>query len=80
MNWKDIEKDWKQMTGVIRQKWNKLTDEDLRSIGGRKEQFIVKLQERYSLPREQAEKDLDAFLQHLPATEVPRTHTSGGGL
>lgn len=81
MNSDELQGKWKQLTGSIRQKWGKLTDNDLQVIGGKKDQFIGKLQERYGLSREQAEKDLDTWLRVQPEThtEAPHTRTSGGG-
>ncbi len=77
MNWDEIEGKWKQMKGSIREKWGKLTDDDLEAIGGKKDQFIGKLQERYGMSRDQAEKDLDAW-EAAHGTDTPRTRTSGG--
>ena len=53
---------WMQVKGDIRTKWGKLTDDDLTQIQGNAEKMIGKLQERYGLKREQAEKDLNEFL------------------
>ena len=49
---------------------------------GKKDQFIGKLQERYGMSRDQAEKDLDAWQRGMTTPshpEAPRTRTSGGG-
>lgn len=53
---------WNQVKGDIRTKWGKLTDDDLMQIQGDAQKMIGKLQERYGLKREQAEKDLNEFL------------------
>ena len=53
---------WTQVKGDIRSKWGKLTDDDVTQIQGDTEKMIGKLQERYGLKREQAEKDLNDFL------------------
>jgi uncharacterized protein YjbJ (UPF0337 family) len=78
MNWDQVEGQWKQMKGKVREKFGKLTDDDLQVIGGKKDQFLGKLQERYGVSREQAQKDLDNWLQNQPETETPRVRTSGG--
>jgi len=36
MNWDQIEGKWKQASGKVREKWGKLTDDDLIAIGGRR--------------------------------------------
>ena len=53
---------WNQMKGDVRSKWGKLTDDDMMQIQGDAQKLIGKLQERYGLKREQAEKDLNDFL------------------
>jgi len=83
MNWDEVQGKWKQMKGSVREKFGKLTDSDLETIGGKKDQFIGKLQERYGISRDQAQKDLDNWLQsqHAAAmheTETSKTRTSGG--
>jgi len=85
MNWNEVEGKWKQMKGSVREKWGKLTDDDLQTIGGKKDQFIGKLQERYGMSQEQANKDVDVWLAGTHGEVMhegqapPRTRTSGGG-
>jgi len=82
MNWNEVEGQWKQMKGTIREKFGKLTDDDIQIIAGKKDQFLGKLQQRYGIAREQAQKELDTWLQSLHTThktEAPRTHATGGG-
>jgi uncharacterized protein YjbJ (UPF0337 family) len=62
MNWDVLKGQWKQMTGKVKAKWGKLTDDDLTTIGGQKDQFIGKLQERYGFKKDQAEKEVNDFL------------------
>jgi uncharacterized protein YjbJ (UPF0337 family) len=47
--------------GKVKEKWRKLTDDDLEMIGGRMDQLAGKLQERYGYERAQAEKELADF-------------------
>lgn len=49
---------WKQMKGQVKQKWGKLTDDELDRIDGRAEELTGLLQERYGLAREEARKQL----------------------
>ena len=73
MNWDQIEGRWKQMSGSIRERWGKLTDDDIHLIEGKREKFIGLLQERYGVSREQAHRDLDEWL----ASQDVKTRTSG---
>ena len=47
MNWDRIEGDWKQFVGKVKEKWSKLTDDDIAAINGKREQLEGKIQERY---------------------------------
>jgi len=67
MNWDQMEGKWKQMTGRVKQKWGKLTDDDLTVIAGKRDQFLGKLQERYGMSRDQAERDVDDWLKREAA-------------
>ena len=61
MNWDIIKGNWKQAKGNIRKQWGKLTDDDLDVIAGERDVLIGKIQERYGLSRDQAEKEVDDF-------------------
>ena len=71
MNWDQIEGNWKQFQGKVREKWGKLTDDDMSMIGGKKDQLLGKLQERYGWRREQAERELSTWLD---AEKAARTN------
>jgi uncharacterized protein YjbJ (UPF0337 family) len=64
MNWDQVKDNWKQFTGKVKEKWGKLTDDDL-IIAGKRDQLAGKLQERYGYGKEQAEKELDEFSRPL---------------
>ena len=78
MNSDELQGKWNQLKGSVREKFGKLTDDDLQVIAGKKDQFLGKLQQRYGMARAQAEKELDTWLHSLPETGAPRTHASGG--
>ncbi|HUS06169.1 MAG TPA: CsbD family protein [Bryobacteraceae bacterium] len=61
MNWDQVEGKWKQMKGTVREKWSKLTDDDFEYIGGKKDQLIGRLQERYGYTKEQADREADEW-------------------
>ena len=61
MNWDVIKGNWKQFTGQMRSKWGKLTDDDLTTVAGKKDEFLGKLQERYGYSKGQAERELDEW-------------------
>jgi uncharacterized protein YjbJ (UPF0337 family) len=51
----------KQFTGKVKEKWGKLTDDDLTTIAGKRDQLSSKLQERYGYAKDQAEREIDEF-------------------
>jgi uncharacterized protein YjbJ (UPF0337 family) len=66
MNRDQMQGNWKQLSGKVREKWGKLTDNDLEMINGQQEQLIGKIQERYGIVREEAEKQVKDFWSHEP--------------
>jgi len=62
MNWDQVEGKWKQLKGSVKQKWGKLTDSDLDYIAGKRDEFTGKLQERYGLGKEEAQKQAEEWL------------------
>lgn len=65
MNWDQITGNWKQFKGSIKERWGKLTDDDLTVIAGKKDKLSGLLQERYGYAKDQAEKELDEFSKSL---------------
>ena len=62
MNSDELKGNWKQIKGRIKQKWGKLTDDDLDQIEGNRDVLIGRIQERYGVAREEAERDIDALV------------------
>ncbi len=56
---------WMQVRGQVKQTWGKLTDNDLDRINGRIEELSGVIQQRYGYTREQAEKEVQHFLEKL---------------
>ncbi|CAN5227307.1 CsbD family protein [soil metagenome] len=65
MNWDKVEGNWKQIKGQARTKWGKLTDNDWEQIAGKRDQLAGKIQERYGIAKDKAEKELDDFVKDL---------------
>lgn len=59
MNKDTLEGKWEQAKGNIQKKWGKLTDDDLDVIKGNSKKLVGKLQERYGMSKEEAEKEVD---------------------
>ena len=61
MNWDRIQGNWKQMTGSLRAKWGKLTDDDFELLAGHRDKLVGKLQERYGLQKDEAERQVNEW-------------------
>jgi uncharacterized protein YjbJ (UPF0337 family) len=61
MNSDQMSGKWKQMKGAAKERWGKLTDDDLDVINGQSDQLIGKIQERYGIAREVAQKQVDEW-------------------
>ncbi|MDX9740202.1 MAG: CsbD family protein [Gammaproteobacteria bacterium] len=65
MNWDRIEGNWKQFKGRVKSKWGELTDDELDMIEGDRDVLLGKLQQRYGIARDEAEKEVAAFEREL---------------
>lgn len=54
---------WDQLKAKLKEKWNALTEDDIKRIKGRSEQLIAQLQERYHLDKAKAEAEFQAFIE-----------------
>ena len=65
MNWEQVEGKWDQFKGTVKEKWGKLTDDDLTMVRGRRDNLVGRLKERYGLEKEAAENEVDAWVSGL---------------
>jgi uncharacterized protein YjbJ (UPF0337 family) len=65
MNQDTIQGQWKQLSGQLKQHWGKLTDDDLKVAEGNSEYLSGRLQERYGMARDEAEKQVKEFEKKL---------------
>jgi uncharacterized protein YjbJ (UPF0337 family) len=61
MNWDTIAGDWKSAKGKLREKWGELTDDDLDSIAGKRDQLIGAIQKRYGKAKDAVEKEVSEY-------------------
>ncbi len=72
MNWDQTEGKWKQLKGSVKERWGRLTDDDLDVIAGKRDRLVGVLQERYGILQEEAEQEADAWIDTAEVTEEPR--------
>ena len=69
MNRNILEGKWKQLRGIVREKWGELTDDELDEIAGNSERLAGVLQEKYGYTQLEAERQIDEFLEDAKVTD-----------
>jgi uncharacterized protein YjbJ (UPF0337 family) len=59
--WAKIQGAWTQSKGAVKEQWGKLTDNDVQEIDGRRDVLVGKLQTRYGISHEEAERQVGGF-------------------
>jgi len=73
MNREQFENQWVQIRSSVKDRWSNLTDEDIRQINGRYDQFVAKLQQRYNITRDEAEAQFRSWdYERAPKTTYLR--------
>ena len=58
MNWDRVEGNLKQFKGKVKEKWGKLTDDEIAQINGKRDQLVGRVQECYGITRDEAERQV----------------------
>ncbi|WP_313652739.1 CsbD family protein [Pantoea sp.] len=64
MNKDEASGNWKQFKGKMKEKWGKLTDDDMQVIEGKRDQLVGKIQERYGYAKDEAEREVTDWETH----------------
>jgi uncharacterized protein YjbJ (UPF0337 family) len=65
MNQDIIKGKWSQLSGKLKEKWGKLTDDDVSQLDGHREYLVGKLQERYGIAKDKADMQVEEFERSL---------------
>lgn len=68
MNEDTLKGRWLQLKGKVRERWGKLTDDDLDQVQGRVEQLVGRIQQRYGIERDEAQQQFDAWWRSAEAS------------
>ena len=63
MNEDTLKGKWLQVKGSVRERWGKLTDDDMDQIQGGAEQLIGRVQERYGIAKDAAKREVDEWMK-----------------
>ncbi len=66
MNWKLAAGEWKQLKAEMKSKWAKLTDDNLQALEAKKDALVGKIQQRYGVLRDEAERQVDEWIARFP--------------
>jgi uncharacterized protein YjbJ (UPF0337 family) len=61
MNSDQLEGKWKQVKGSAKERWGKLTDDDIDVVAGKRDQLVGRIQERYGIAKDEAQKQVDEW-------------------
>lgn len=62
MNDDQVKGNWKELKGKAQKNWGKLTNDDMEEMKGSRTELIGKIQKKYGKSKEEAEKEVDKFL------------------
>jgi len=65
MNWDQVQGKWKQMKGEAKMRWGKLTDDDLDMVAGQRDKLVGRVQERYGIAKDQAQREVEDWNKYL---------------
>ena len=63
--WNKVSGNWKRMKGSVKERWGKLTHNEIQEAQGRREALNGFIQSRYGIDRESADRQIDAWLKTL---------------
>ena len=61
MNKDRIIGNWEQFKGSVKEKWGKLTDDQIAQVNGDRQQLAGKIQEAYGVAKEEAEDQINSW-------------------
>jgi uncharacterized protein YjbJ (UPF0337 family) len=63
--WNKVSGNWKRVKGSVKQRWGKLTNNEITEAKGRREALNGFIQSRYGIDRESADRQIDEWLKTL---------------
>ena len=78
MNWEQIQGKWQEYKGQAKQRWGKLTDNDLTVINGKRDVLAGKLLASYGNSKERVEKEIAEFEASCKACDEAKPKPAAG--
>jgi uncharacterized protein YjbJ (UPF0337 family) len=80
MDWTRVEGNWKQIKGSAKQRWGKLTDDDLTVIDGRRDQLEGMIQERYGYAKGKARREIEDWYRSMESNVAEEIESLRSGI
>jgi len=61
MNSDQVQGKWKELKGLLKQKWGELTDDELEKLEGHRDRLAGLVQQKYGLAKEEVERQIQAL-------------------
>ena len=71
MNWSTIQSGWDDYKASAKQKWSKLTDEQVTGTLGKRENLSSRVQEAYAQSKEDTERQISEWQSKLAEKQAP---------
>jgi uncharacterized protein YjbJ (UPF0337 family) len=71
MNWSNIESGWNDFKANARQRWDKLTDDQVSDTLGKRDDLSSRVQQAYAVSKEEAERQISDWQSKLVAKQAP---------
>lgn len=65
--WDKIAGNWKRFKGSVQERWGRLTHDEIAQAHGHREALNGFIQSRYGIDRDAADRQIDEWLETLPA-------------
>ena len=71
-----LRRTWPDSGRRVKDRWSRLTDDDVTSIDGQCDHLVSRLQERYGYPRARAEQECQIFVDELDTSGFTAAYRS----
>jgi len=59
MNWSQFEGRWNDVKGQVKERWGRLSDDDLTRVEGKRDRLVGLIQQKYGIAKERAEDEIN---------------------
>jgi len=79
LNWDRIEQDWQQFEVKAKQRWERLSENELRLVAGNRDALRAKIQQAYGIPKDEADRQIDQWVSEQDPQPAASQHQEQGG-